>query len=87
LKVLRHHIGLNHDRQENQLWPENDKSYKEDHTMRLYEFADPTKYFSPDIDTANLVKHSKNIRTADAADDALRCLRKRPETNKPKNTL
>jgi hypothetical protein len=54
--------------------------------MRLYEFTNPTKYLPPGTDAADLLKQSKNIETADAADIADPHLKKRPETKKPMHT-
>jgi hypothetical protein len=55
--------------------------------MRLYEFTDPTKYLLPESDAIDLLKIIGNLKTSDTADDAVRRLRKRPEAQKPSNTL
>jgi hypothetical protein len=55
--------------------------------MRLYEFTNPTKYLLPEADTADLVEQSKNITTADAGGDAVRRLKKKTVTDKPRKML
>jgi hypothetical protein len=64
-----------------------DKSFKEDYTMRLYEFTNPTNYLLAEADAANLLNQSKNIKAADTTKIADRHLRKKPDTKKPTDTL
>jgi hypothetical protein len=77
------YTGHNPDGQANRLSAENNKSSKEDHLMRLYEFTDPSHYLLPETDAAKLLKLPKTVRSDDKADVAAR----RPKTRKPMKTM
>jgi hypothetical protein len=83
----RRYTGDNHDRQESRSSTENDKSHKEDYIMRLYEFADPTKYLLAEIDAAELLKLPETVRSDDKPDDSARRSRKKAEAEKLTDTL
>jgi hypothetical protein len=55
--------------------------------MRLYEFTDPTKYLTPETDSADVLGQGKAIKEDDSSDIANRRLRKNPETKKLSDTL
>jgi hypothetical protein len=66
---------------------ENDKSLKEDHMMRLYEFADPTKYNLPETDAADLLNQIRNTRSDDKPVNAARRSKTKADTKKATDTL
>jgi hypothetical protein len=55
--------------------------------MRLYEFADPTKYFLPETDAADVLKQTENVWTSDKTVIADRNLRRKPSTKRLSDTL
>lgn len=55
--------------------------------MRLYEFADPTKYLLPETDAEDLAEQTGFTRTTDKTEVVAPQLRKKPEANKHANTL
>jgi hypothetical protein len=54
--------------------------------MRLYEFTDPRRYLLPKNNAADLVKRSKNIKTADT-NDTVRNTKEKPEIKNHKDIL
>jgi hypothetical protein len=64
-----------------------DKSLKEDHIMRLYEFTDPSEYLLPATDAVDLLKQTKNVWNDDIPDDASHHLGKGAETRNPTDKL